>query len=88
MEEHEGLTHTELLFTEIEAYKQPKKDTEYKCVCVCVVCVCWFQWFDEKIQDVENEEQHMRKLHIMVESLVNHRKGQKCKQSVSDFKIS
>uniref|UniRef100_A0A673L6G4 Sorting nexin-1 n=1 Tax=Sinocyclocheilus rhinocerous TaxID=307959 RepID=A0A673L6G4_9TELE len=22
-------------------------------------------WFDEKIQDVENEEQHMRKLHIM-----------------------
>ncbi|KAF4094860.1 sorting nexin-1a [Onychostoma macrolepis] len=31
-------------------------------------------WFDEKIQDVENEEQHMRKLHIMVESLVNHRK--------------
>ncbi len=45
---------------------------------VCGVCV-WFQWFDEKIQDVENEEQHMRKLHIMVESLVNHRKGQKCK---------
>uniref|UniRef100_A0A8C1IT70 Sorting nexin-1 n=1 Tax=Cyprinus carpio TaxID=7962 RepID=A0A8C1IT70_CYPCA len=31
-------------------------------------------WFDEKIQDVENEEQHMRKLHVMVESLVNHRK--------------
>ncbi|XP_067292218.1 sorting nexin-1a [Pseudorasbora parva] len=31
-------------------------------------------WFDEKIQDVENEEQQLRKLHIMVESLVNHRK--------------
>ncbi|XP_051976056.1 sorting nexin-1-like [Xyrauchen texanus] len=31
-------------------------------------------WFDEKIQDVENEEQQMRKLHVMVESLVNHRK--------------
>uniref|UniRef100_A0A8C1HBK5 Sorting nexin-1 n=2 Tax=Cyprinus carpio TaxID=7962 RepID=A0A8C1HBK5_CYPCA len=31
-------------------------------------------WFDEKIQDVENEEQHLRKLHVMVESLVNHRK--------------
>lgn len=37
MEEHEGLTHTELLFTEIEAYKQPKKDTEY--VSVSVWCV-------------------------------------------------
>uniref|UniRef100_A0A9J7WZ87 Sorting nexin-1 n=1 Tax=Cyprinus carpio carpio TaxID=630221 RepID=A0A9J7WZ87_CYPCA len=32
------------------------------------------EWFDEKIQDVENEEQHLRKLHVMVESLVNHRK--------------
>ncbi|RXN05283.1 sorting nexin-1-like protein [Labeo rohita] len=31
-------------------------------------------WFDEKIQDVENEEQHLRKLHVMVESLVTHRK--------------
>ncbi|XP_055048448.2 sorting nexin-1a [Misgurnus anguillicaudatus] len=31
-------------------------------------------WFDEKIQDVENEEQQMRKLHLLVESLVNHRK--------------
>ncbi|XP_051548190.1 sorting nexin-1a [Myxocyprinus asiaticus] len=31
-------------------------------------------WFDEKIQDVENEEQQMRKLHVMVESLVSHRK--------------
>ncbi|TRY90234.1 hypothetical protein DNTS_027168 [Danionella cerebrum] len=31
-------------------------------------------WFDEKIQDVENEEQILRKLHIMMESLVNHRK--------------
>ncbi|XP_067235887.1 sorting nexin-1a [Chanodichthys erythropterus] len=31
-------------------------------------------WFDEKIQDVENEEQQLRKLHVMVESLVNHRK--------------
>ncbi|KAK2866909.1 hypothetical protein QQF64_022563 [Cirrhinus molitorella] len=31
-------------------------------------------WFDEKIQDVENEEQHLRKLHVMVESLVSHRK--------------
>nr|AAI63869.1 Snx1 protein [Danio rerio] len=31
-------------------------------------------WFDEKIQDVENEEQLLRKLHVMVESLVNHRK--------------
>ncbi|KAI7812251.1 sorting nexin-1a [Triplophysa rosa] len=31
-------------------------------------------WFDEKIQDVENEEQQLRKLHLMVESLVSHRK--------------
>lgn len=50
------------------------------------MCACWFQWFDEKIQDVENEEQQLRKLHVMVESLVNHRKGQKCKQSISYFK--
>ncbi|XP_051739865.1 sorting nexin-1a isoform X1 [Ctenopharyngodon idella] len=41
-------------------------------------------WFDEKIQDVENEEQQLRKLHVMVESLVNHRKdGGMCVSELS-----
>ncbi|XP_075432081.1 LOW QUALITY PROTEIN: sorting nexin-1 [Ascaphus truei] len=31
-------------------------------------------WFDEKFQEVECEEQHLRKLHAVVETLVNHRK--------------
>ncbi|MBN3307837.1 SNX1 protein, partial [Amia calva] len=33
-------------------------------------------WFEEKLQEVESEEQHLRKLHTVVESLVNHRKGE------------
>lgn len=33
------------------------------------------QWFEEKLQEVESEDQQLRKLHVMVESLVNHRKG-------------
>lgn len=36
--------------------------------------VC-FQWFEEKLQEVECEEQRLRKLHAVVETLVNHRKG-------------
>ncbi|XP_058264240.1 sorting nexin-1a isoform X2 [Hemibagrus wyckioides] len=31
-------------------------------------------WFEDKLQEVENEDQQLRKLHAMVESLVNHRK--------------
>lgn len=31
-------------------------------------------WFEDKFQEVENEEQHLRKLHAVVDSLVNHRK--------------
>ncbi|KAK2834576.1 hypothetical protein Q7C36_015277 [Tachysurus vachellii] len=31
-------------------------------------------WFEDKLQEVENEDQQLRKLHIMVENLVNHRK--------------
>ncbi|XP_069480797.1 sorting nexin-1 [Ambystoma mexicanum] len=31
-------------------------------------------WFEEKLQEVECEEQHLRKLHAVVETLVNHRK--------------
>ncbi|KAM4677167.1 sorting nexin-1 [Discoglossus pictus] len=31
-------------------------------------------WFEEKYQDVECEEMHLRKLHAVVETLVNHRK--------------
>lgn len=31
-------------------------------------------WFEEKYQEVENEEQQLRKLHAVVDSLVNHRK--------------
>lgn len=38
---------------------------------MCVV----HQWFEDKLQEVENEDQQLRKLHAMVESLVNHRKG-------------
>uniref|UniRef100_A0AAZ3SCI6 Sorting nexin-1 n=1 Tax=Oncorhynchus tshawytscha TaxID=74940 RepID=A0AAZ3SCI6_ONCTS len=32
-------------------------------------------WFEEKLQEVEAEDQQLRKLHIMVDSLVGHRKG-------------
>ncbi|XP_070963606.1 sorting nexin-1a isoform X1 [Oncorhynchus clarkii lewisi] len=31
-------------------------------------------WFEEKLQEVEAEDQQLRKLHIMVDSLVGHRK--------------
>uniref|UniRef100_A0A6I8NA99 Sorting nexin-1 n=1 Tax=Ornithorhynchus anatinus TaxID=9258 RepID=A0A6I8NA99_ORNAN len=31
-------------------------------------------WFEEKLQEVEGEEQRLRKLHVVVETLVNHRK--------------
>ncbi|KAM9065597.1 sorting nexin-1 [Sarcophilus harrisii] len=31
-------------------------------------------WFEEKLQEVECEEQRLRKLHTVVETLVNHRK--------------
>ncbi|KAM8877499.1 sorting nexin-1-like isoform 1-T1 [Synchiropus picturatus] len=31
-------------------------------------------WFEDKYQEVENEEQQLRKLHAVVDSLVNHRK--------------
>nr|XP_057925467.1 sorting nexin-1-like isoform X2 [Doryrhamphus excisus] len=31
-------------------------------------------WFEDKFQEVENEEQQLKKLHAVVDSLVNHRK--------------
>ncbi|XP_037338153.2 sorting nexin-1-like [Pungitius pungitius] len=31
-------------------------------------------WFEDKFQEVENEEQQLRKLQVVVDSLVNHRK--------------
>ncbi|KAM9764832.1 sorting nexin-1-like isoform 2-T2 [Menidia menidia] len=31
-------------------------------------------WFEDKLQEVEAEEQHLRKLHAVADSLVNHRK--------------
>jgi len=34
------------------------------------------QWFESKLQEVENEEQLLRRLHAAVDSLVNHRKGE------------
>lgn len=34
------------------------------------------QWFEDKFQEVENEEQQLRKLHVVVDSLVIHRKGE------------
>lgn len=34
------------------------------------------QWFEEKLQEVEAADQHFRRLHALVESLVVHRKGQ------------
>jgi sorting nexin-1/2 len=34
------------------------------------------QWFDNKLQEVESEELQLRKLHAVVDSLVNHRKGE------------
>ncbi|XP_072469668.1 sorting nexin-1 isoform X1 [Notamacropus eugenii] len=34
-------------------------------------------WFEEKLQEVECEEQRLRKLHTVVETLVNHRKDEK-----------
>lgn len=34
------------------------------------------QWFEDKFQEVDNEEQQLRKLHAVVDSLVNHRKGE------------
>lgn len=34
------------------------------------------QWFEEKLQEVESADQHFRRLHALVESLVVHRKGQ------------
>uniref|UniRef100_A0A674DJD4 Sorting nexin 1 n=1 Tax=Salmo trutta TaxID=8032 RepID=A0A674DJD4_SALTR len=33
-------------------------------------------WFDNKLQEVESEELQLRKLHAVVDSLVNHRKGE------------
>ncbi|KAM3626251.1 uncharacterized protein V6R79_025608 [Siganus canaliculatus] len=31
-------------------------------------------WFEDKFQEMESEEQQLRKLHVVVDSLVNHRK--------------
>lgn len=39
------------------------------------------QWFEEKLQEVECEDQRLRKLHAVVETLVNHRKGDRISTS-------
>lgn len=36
----------------------------------------YLQWFEEKFQEIENEDLQLRKLHAVVETLVNHRKGE------------
>lgn len=51
----------------------PSKSFDCKWVDGVDLCLC--QWFEEKLQEVESEDQQLRKLHVMVESLVNHRKG-------------
>lgn len=40
------------------------------------LCLLSSQWFEDKYQEVENEEQQLKKLHALVDSLVNHRKGE------------
>lgn len=44
-----------------------------------------FQWFEEKLQEVECEEQRLRKLHAVVETLVNHRKGNRPRTWTTEF---
>lgn len=48
-----------------------------RCICGNQLWVYPFQWFEEKLQEVECEDQRLRKLHAVVETLVNHRKGNK-----------
>lgn len=43
--------------------------------CGSHLCIYPLQWFEEKLQEVECEDQRLRKLHAVVETLVNHRKG-------------
>ena len=43
---------------------------------VLILLLCVSQWFEDKFQEVENEEQQLRKLQAVVDSLVNHRKGE------------
>lgn len=52
--------------------------TLFVCVFLLILfCFCCLsQWFEDKFQEVENEEQQLRKLHALVDSLVNHRKGE------------
>ena len=35
----------------------------------------YFQWFDEKHQQVESLDSQLRRLHTSMEALVHHRKG-------------
>lgn len=44
-------------------------------VCGDQLGLCLLQWFEEKLQEVECEDQRLRKLHAVVEALVTHRKG-------------
>lgn len=41
-----------------------------------LISLCRSQWFEDKFQEVEIEEQQLRKLQAVVDSLVNHRKGE------------
>uniref|UniRef100_A0A8C7L0G7 Sorting nexin-2 n=1 Tax=Oncorhynchus kisutch TaxID=8019 RepID=A0A8C7L0G7_ONCKI len=45
-----------------------------KSLAVNTVTDYWNHWFDNKLQEVESEELQLRKLHAVVDSLVNHRK--------------
>lgn len=42
------------------------------------IFVCVSQWFEDKFQEVDMEEQQLRKLHAVVDCLVSHRKGEIC----------
>lgn len=53
------------------------EDVVWLCFFLIMFCFCCVsQWFEDKFQEVENEEQQLRKLHALVDSLVNHRKGE------------
>lgn len=35
---------------------------------------CFYQWFEDKINEVENLDMHLQKLHSAIKALVNHRR--------------
>ncbi|KAA8595960.1 hypothetical protein FQN60_011251 [Etheostoma spectabile] len=49
-------------------------DVQLACTWRYILECCHRIWFEDKFQEVENEEQQLRKLQAVVDSLVNHRK--------------